>query len=220
MRQDRVAAGVLALLGVGLAANALFGPLLLGSIRFHVSHGAETQLLGGEIVSLAVAAPLALLAALLWLRGGRLGPLLAAGPALYALYNSVTFVVGGEYERYAGNSERAFPLYLALIVLGWFVALRAWTALGDVRLPTRAGRARRTLGVLLLLTGGVFALTWLGSIAPLLLGGTPAQQYRDDPTLFWTIRTLDLGFVIPAALIAGVGLLREADWAVRLGVVV
>jgi hypothetical protein len=219
MRHDR-APIALALLGVGLAANAVLGPLLLNAIRFHVSHGAETQLLGGEIVSLAIAAPLALLACVLWLRGRRFGPLLAAGPALYALYNSVTFIAGGEYSRYAGTSERAFPLYLALIVLGWFVALRVWAELTGIRLPAQAAGARRALGALLLLTGGVFALAWLGSIAPVVLGGTPSRQYLDDPALFWIIRTLDLGFVIPATLVAGVGLLRDAAWAARLGVIV
>jgi hypothetical protein len=43
------------------------------------------------------------------------------------------------------------------------------------------------------------------------------QAYREDTTLFWLVRLMDLAVVIPAALIAGVGLLRRAPWATRLG---
>ena len=98
-------------LGVGTAASAILGPLVTNMIRFHVSDNARQQLIGGEIISLCVAAPLAIAAGVLWLRREPLAPKLAIGPALYALYANVQFTVGPEYQRYPGNNEYAIPLY-------------------------------------------------------------------------------------------------------------
>src|SRR3712207_6908086 len=44
-----------------------------------------------------------------------------------------------------------------------------------------------------------------------------SQEYQADPTLFWLVKLMDLAVVIPAAFIAGVGLLRRAPWATKLG---
>jgi hypothetical protein len=46
-------------------------------------------------------------------------PALTFGPALYAVYSYLQFILGPEYSRYPGNNEAFFPLYLALIILGW-----------------------------------------------------------------------------------------------------
>jgi hypothetical protein len=56
-------------LGAGMAVNAIVGPLGLGVIESRISDNMENQLVGGEIVSLFVAAPLAVVAGVLWLRG-------------------------------------------------------------------------------------------------------------------------------------------------------
>jgi hypothetical protein len=59
-------------------------------------------------------------------------------------------------------------------------------------------------------------LAWIASVADVLNGGAVAQEYEKDQTLFWLIRLMDLGFVIPAALITAAGLLRRARWGTRL----
>ena len=89
----------LIVLGVLIAISAVLGPLVLGVVRFHVSAAAEAQLVGGEVVSLLVAAPLAIIAGLLWLRGNPLAPVLALGPSAYSLYMYVQYVVGPQYEQ-------------------------------------------------------------------------------------------------------------------------
>jgi hypothetical protein len=203
-------------LGAGTAASAILGPLVTNVIRFHVSDNARNQLIGGEIISLCVAAPLAIGAGVLWLRRKPLAPKLAIGPALYALYANVQFTIGPEYQRYAGNNEYAVPLYLTLIILGWAVALRAWNELGDEKATMPSNRLRRGLATLLIVLPLFFALTWIRGIAQ-VIGGEHPTEYLQDPTLFWLVRLMDLAFVIPAALIEGVGLLRRAAWATRLG---
>jgi hypothetical protein len=219
MKTERLIGFVLLLLGAGMAANAILGPLLLGAIRSHVSPAMENQQIGGELISLFVAAPVALLAGVLWLRGHRLAPLLAIAPALYAVYTYVTFVLGPEYSRYPGNNERAFPLYLVLIVLGWAITSGCWPAMSRERLPALSTGLRRLLAGVLLAISLLFALAWLGSLVPVLRGGALPQSYSDDRTMFWLIRLLDLAFVIPASIIAALGLLRDAAWATRLAYV-
>ena len=202
-------------LGVGTAVSVILGPLVTNVIKFHVSDNARNQLIGGEIVSLCVVAPLAVAAGVLWLRGKRVAPMLALGPALYAIYTYVQFIIGPDYQRYIGNNEQAFPLYLSLILLSWVVVVRAWSELAEAVLPVPTTGLRRGLGSTLIVLGIFFALTWARSIAD-VLSGTHLTEYRQDPTLFWLIRLMDLGFVIPAALSIGVGLLRGKQWAVRM----
>ncbi len=87
------------LLGSGIAISAVLRPLALKIVKFRTSDSIENQFVGGEIVSLTVVAPALIGAGVLWLRGYRLAPAVAIGPALYAAYTYTTVVVGQEYAR-------------------------------------------------------------------------------------------------------------------------
>jgi hypothetical protein len=218
MNDRRLTAAALWTLAGGILAATLLGPLALGVVRFRVSASAEQQLIGGEIASLALAVPVAAIAGWLWWRGSRLGPMLALGPGAYAAYMYTQYIIGPEYSRYPGNNERAFPLYLALGALGGWIAVDAWRTLGAREAAPPPHRLRRAIGWLLIVTGAVFALAWIGSIAD-VLGGSPSDDYLRDPQLFWLVRFMDLGGVIPLAVIAGAGTLRAAPWSPRATVV-
>jgi hypothetical protein len=82
-------------------------------------------------------------------------------------------------------------------------------------LPAPNSGLRRSLAGALIALALFFSLTWARSIAD-VLSGVSLVEYQQDPTLFWLIRLMDLGFVIPAALITGAGLLRDASWATRM----
>ena len=84
-------------LGGGLAASAILGPLVLKVIKFPVSANMENQVVGGDVASLALAAPASVAAGVLWWRRHRLAPALALAPSLYALYYAVSLVVGEQY---------------------------------------------------------------------------------------------------------------------------
>lgn len=206
-------------LGILMATSAMLGPLVFGLVRFHTSQTAVNQLVGGEIISLLAVAPLAIVAGILWLRDNPVAPPLGLGTAAYALYTYVQYVIGPQYERYAGNNEYWFPLYLALVVLAWMTAISAWRRLTAVPLPTLSTRIQGALGALMLVLNLLFALAWLSSINAVLTRPhtSPAwQEYELDETLFWLIRLMDLGFVIPASVVIAVGLLRRLAWATRL----
>lgn len=216
MTDNRIIAAALWFVSLGIVASAVLGPLLLDIVRFPISETMEHQLIGGEIASLLLAAPVAAIAGVLWWRGHPLAPALSLGPAAYVAYMYIQYIVGPEYSRYPGNSENAFPLYLGLIVAGWTIAVRSWAALGATRLPDMPRRLRMALGSLLVLANGIFLLAWLASLMEVYTGN-PTIEYERDPQLFWLIRLMDLGFVIPIGMATGIALLRSAPWADRAG---
>jgi hypothetical protein len=102
-------------LGFGAALVAVLGPLVTEAIRYHVSDGAANQVLDGDIAGLVLVAPMSLLAGVLVWRGHGAGPILALGPAFYALYMYMQLALGGDFFRYEGNSELYFPVFPLLI---------------------------------------------------------------------------------------------------------
>lgn len=215
MWQRRLVALGLVLLGLGTAASSLLGPLGFDVIRWRITGDMEDQLIGGDIVGLLLVAPVALVAAVLWWRGRRLAPALALGPALYGLYSYLVAILIPEYERYPGNNERFFPLYLGLTLLSWTIAAQAWSAIASAELPRLSRRTRRQLAAPLILVGGMMGLAWLGQVATVMGGHTSRTGYLDHPTGFWLIRTFDLAFVIPLGIATGVGLLRDRPPATK-----
>jgi hypothetical protein len=213
MQHTRTAGVALVALGVGMAANAVLGPLVLGVIRIRESPGMETQLLGGELTSLLLAAPLAIAAGVAWWRERPVAPFLAAGPSAYALYTYVQFVLVPDYSRYTGNNERYFFFYLGLVVIGWTTLVMACRAIA-LDTPPMNPRLGRVIGVAMLVVGTAFALAWVASIARLSNPPLPAD-YLEHPTAFWLIRLMDLGFVIPVSLATGWSLVRRSEWAGR-----
>src|ERR687898_4516 len=104
--------GYLAVTGVYAGSNG-------GGRAFGVMYSA--------LLVLALASALA--AVWLWWHGRRLAAPLSLGVGLATLYYAVASVLGPDYRRYEGNNERFFLLFLALIVLSWTLAARAWNAL-------------------------------------------------------------------------------------------
>jgi hypothetical protein len=216
MLQSRLAGYALIALGIGAAAISLLGPLALGLIDWRIAENTENQLVGQDIVGLVLVAPVAIAAGVLWLRQHRLAPVLAFGPALFSVYTFMSYVLSPDYHRYAGNNENAYPLLLAVIILGWVTAAAAWSALDRRDLPHLSGRVRKGLGIAFLLVGGLFVLTWSQQVAQVIGGSTALPEYLDDPGTFWVIKTFDLAFVMPIAIVAGIGLLRNHLLAVHV----
>lgn len=210
---DRPLAGALAAIAAGLAVVALLGPLATGVVRYPISATLESQAVGLDAVSLAVVAPLALVAAWLALRGRQLSAALALGIGAYTSYIVSQYVLGPEYVARTGNSERLFPLLLGLFVLGWAVALRGWWRLGDAGSPVRLDRV---LGRLVL---PVLAFLAFVRYVPALVDAAsdpPGDAgYLAGPTFFWTIALLDLGVFLPATAAACWGLAHGAAWRSR-----
>ena len=201
-------------LGFGAAAVSLLGPLAGDAIRYHASQGAVNQIIGGDVAALALMAPVSILAGILVWRGHLAGPVLALGPALYALYMYSQLALGGDFVRYPGNSERFFTLYLGLFIVAGAITIRAWTMLDPARLPATRRWADSTVGIFFLVVA--FFLAFGLHLPGLIDAWAPesaSSEYLADPAVFWVVKFMDLGLVVPGLVAVGVGLLRRGPWA-------
>src|SRR5690348_9901530 len=80
-----LAAGTLSLAAV-LVVNTVLGPLGTETIRYPMTGTLLHQTIGLEVVTIGLVAPLSLVAGLLAMRGHRVAPFLAFGPAAYTAY--------------------------------------------------------------------------------------------------------------------------------------
>jgi hypothetical protein len=205
---------MLGALGVALTANVLLGPLGIGLLEWRVSANGLNQTYGADGASLFLVVPAALTAAWLWRVGHRLAAPLALGVGLATLYYAIAETLGGDYLRYPGNNERFFLLFLALIILSWTIAVRAWSTL-DAEPPVPARWLLRGFGSVCILASGLLGLAWTAQLMPIALSGAVGPEYLDSPSAFWTIRIVDLGFITPIALWTGVGLWRGQAVAIK-----
>ena len=211
--RPRLLPATLAAIALGLAAVAVLGPLVTGLVDYRVTETLTNQTIGLDAASLVLAAPLALVAAVLVLRGNDAGAALALGIGAYVAYMFVQYILGPDYAGLPGNNERLFPLALLLFTAGWGSALAAWTSLDVDRLP-RAPRRDRLVGRAIL---PVLALAAFGRYVPQLLdwmSSSPSDEgYLAGPSFSWAIALLDLGVFLPATVATCVGLVRHAPWA-------
>jgi hypothetical protein len=198
----------IALLGLAaaLTVNSLLGPFVADAIRYPWSASMQSQAVGLEAFSLFVVAPLCVLAGILALRGHAAAPLVAFGPAAYAAYMFLQYVVGPEYPYYPG----VLPLHLGVFVLGAGTAVAAWAAVG--RVPQLGRRSERRYAVLLLVLAAFIVSRYLPALFAAFRGDPLAAEFRDDVSMYWSILLLDLGIVVPATVATAVALARGAGW--------
>jgi hypothetical protein len=197
--------GVLLLvLGAVLVLNTVLGPLVTGVVDYPIAETVRNQLIGLELVSVALVAPLCVVAGVLALRGHRAAGVLGFGPAAYTAYMFVQYVLGPEYHTYTV----AALFQVAIFGLGGAVALLAWTGTDAARLPVLTRARERAYGVLLLALAAFVATRY--TVALTGAGEPIAAEFAESPTFYWSIVLLDLGVVVPATAVAGVALIRGA----------
>jgi hypothetical protein len=206
-------------LGGALAAAALLGPLVLGVIEWRISANSLNQTYGADGAALVLLVPAGWLAAWFAWRGRPVAAPLAFGVGLAALYYGVASVLGADYVQYPGNNERFFLLFLAIIVLAWVLGVWGWAAMAAD--PPRPGRLTSRATAIVFVAGGLaIGAAWLVQLATIAVNGAlvePAdvRAYAESPTAFWVVRIVDLGFIVPLAVWAGVGLWRGVPTAAK-----
>ncbi|MFW6074832.1 MAG: hypothetical protein ACOC9Y_04505, partial [Chloroflexota bacterium] len=203
------------LLAIGLSTIAVLGPLGFGAIQWRISENMERQLLAIDAVALFVVAPVAAVAGVLWLRGQRIAPVVAMGPAVYAVYFLFQDILTPEYLRYEGNNEQYFPLVYAVLLLGVIVAVAAWSSIDASTVPEPGRRLRLLAAWLFIGFGMLLALGWAAWIAEIIQGNIDQVEYQEHPAGSWLVKTMDLVFLVPAAIATGIGLLRRSRVAFK-----
>ena len=199
---------LLALAGA-LVANTALGPLVAGVVSYPVSGPLLDQLLGLELVTVLVVAPMAAGAAALLRRGRAVAPFLGVGAGSYTAYMFAQYVLGPGYTTY----RPVVLLHLGIFVLGVTVLTWSWLVAMRTPVPAIGRRPRRWYGALLL---GLAAFV-LARYLPVLVGAASSTPLPHElaaaPGFYWSIVLLDLGLVVPVTVASGVGVLRGSRTA-------
>jgi hypothetical protein len=130
--------------------------------------------------------------------------LLAFGPAAYTLYMFVQYVLGPEYGEY-----RAITLFhVGLVTLSAGLTLWAWALSRTETLPVRSPRTERLYGAVLLGLALFVVSRYAAAVAGSFVPTEIPAEFAAARTFYWSIYLLDLGVVVPGAVVGAVALLR------------
>jgi hypothetical protein len=171
-----------------------------------ISMAAQQQ--GNDLVSLVVGLPLLAISTWLAFRGSLRGRLLLTGTLGFFLYTYMSMSMLTAYNA-------LFLVYVALFSLSLCAFILSMMSFDLAHLPrhfsTRLPRA--WIAALMFFVGGFLLLAWLGRIVPpLLQNQTPPLE--NTTTL--VIQAMDLGLIVPLAILSGVLLLRRSPWGYLL----
>lgn len=166
---------------------------------------------GNDIVTLAVGLPLLAVSTLLAFRGSLRGRLLLTGILGFFLYTYMSMSMLTSFNT-------LFLVYVALFALSLYAFILSIMSFDLVELPRHFSERlpRGWIAGLLFVIGGFLSLAWLGKIAPPLLQNlTPALEN----TTTFVIQAMDLGLIVPLAILAGILLLRRNAWGYLLAAI-
>lgn len=209
--------GILALV---TALAGLFWPVAGSPVTFTSLHGMAVEMYGQSLyrydslfsgaafrgtdaVTLILGLPLLILGAMLYRRGSLRGGLLLGGTLAYFLYNGVSMAFGAAYNS-------LFLLYTALFSASLFAFVLSLASIDLDALPAHVSEhmPRRGIAVFLFVAGLLTSVVWLSDILVSLTQGRVPELLAGYTTMVTYV--IDLGVIVPAALLSGFLLLRRA----------
>lgn len=166
-----------------------------------------------DVVTLFLGIPLLATSLFLYLRGSLRGHLLLAGTLGYFLYTYASMAFNTAYNA-------LFLVYVALFSASLFAFVLALASIDMQALPGHLSPhlPRRSIAGFLFAVGLFLLLMWLGLIVPPLTEGRAPQGLESTTTL--VIQVLDLGVIVPVAVLAGALLLRRVPLGYLLASIV
>ncbi|MCA1011410.1 hypothetical protein [Halobacillus halophilus] len=176
------------------------------------SVSAAAQVIAQDWVTLLLGLPL-LWFSLHWARRGSIkGRILLAGTIGYFLYTYASYALLLMYNDF-------FLLYVILLSASFFAFTLTMMSFDYEKLHQSFDAAvpvKTIAGFLFFLAILLLAL-WLGRILPAIIQDTPPVGLEHYTTLI--IQVLDLGFIVPAAILSGVLVLRRKAFGYLLGTI-
>ena len=171
-----------------------------------VSSAAQQQ--GNDIVALFVALPLLVVSSVMAFRGSLRGQLLLTGTIGFFLYTYMSMSMLTMFNT-------LFLVYVALFSLSLYAFILCMMSFDLDTLPQHFSDKlpRGWIAILLFLIGGFLTIAWLGKVLPPILQNTP--PVLDNATTF-VIQAMDLGLIVPLAVLSGILLLRRSAWGYLL----
>lgn len=166
------------------------------------------QAQANDLVTLLVGVPMLAISSWLALRGSLRGQLLLTGTVGFFLYTYLSVSMLASFNA-------LFLMYVAICALSFYAFVLSMMSFDLKTLPDhfQAHLPRRWIAGLLFLMAAFLALLWLGTIlSPLLQNETAAL----DNTTTFVIQAMDLIWIVPGAILAGILLLRRNAWGYLL----
>jgi hypothetical protein len=171
-----------------------------------VSSAAQAK--ANDFVTLVLGLPLLAISSWLAFRGSLRGQLLMTGTLGFFLYTYVSMTFLAAFNA-------LFLVYTALYSLSLFAFVLSMMSFDLETLPARFSERlpRGWIAGLLFTVAGFLLLAWLGRILPpIFQGGTPLLENATT----MVIQAMDLGVILPLAVLSGVLLLRRSAWGFLL----
>jgi hypothetical protein len=172
-------------------------------VYYHDTPFAAAGARGTDVVTLFLVLPLLAVSFWLYRRGSLRGGFLLAGTLAYLLYYGASRGLATAYNN-------LFLVYIALFSASFFAFALALTAIDLEALPTRVSPRlpRGGMAVSMFVAGLGTAFIWLSDAVSALIENRAPDALGPHTTV--VTYTLDVGIIVPAALLAGILLLRRA----------
>jgi hypothetical protein len=169
------------------------------------------QGVGQDVVDLAIAGPALAIAALFALRGGRRARIVTAGLLLYTSYSFAIYA-------FAVHFNALFLVYCTVLGGSTFAFVAITRALCRDAPLTWFGESApvRATVVTLLAIAGAFGALWLAQLVPALLRGSDPAGLAETGLIVNPVHVLDLALVLPAMIVAAMGLRRNQPLGIVL----
>lgn len=201
-----------------------------GGRTFTTIHGETVQIYGSGLyandsvsvvaqgvaqdwVTLLMGIPLLIVSLVFANKGSFRGRIVLTGTLGYFWYSFMTYT-------FLWNYNSLFLVYVALVVASMYAFILALLSFDVAAVPAhfKANFPRRFMGVLQICIGAALCMLWLGRIVPGLLAGEPPVGLDHYTTL--PIQAMDLGFIVPAAILSGILVLRRRPFGYLLTAVI
>jgi hypothetical protein len=179
----------------------------------HDSVSMAAQAIAQDYVTLFLGVPLLLLSFYMYRKGFLKGSLLLTGTLGYFLYTYASYSFLSMYNS-------MFLTYVALMSASFFAFILMMMSFDVEKLPLFFSEKLpvKFLGGFLLFVSFVFGMMWTGKLGFPLLNNTPPADLQHYTT--FVIQALDLGFVVPAGLLAGILLMMRKPFGYLLAPVI
>ena len=172
-----------------------------------------SQGIAQDVVTIILGIPLLVISLFLARKGSIKGRLLLTGTLGYFLYTYVSYAFLWMYNPF-------FLIYVILMSASFFAFVLCMMSFDIQKLSSCFGEKLpvRFLGGFSIFVAVTIALMWLGRIVPPLISHTIPAGLEHYTTL--VIQAMDLGFIVPVAMISGILLMKKRPFGYLLASVI
>ena len=167
------------------------------------------QMMGQDLISLIICVPILFLSLYLIFRDSMKGQLLWMGTIFYFLYTYASMSFLASYNQ-------MFLVYVAIFSLSLYTFVYGLLSLDVKKIKNSfsPGATNKIAGAFTILMATMLSLMWLSMIIESLSTGIAPASLEKYITM--GIQALDLGVLVPAAIISSVLLLKDRSWGYAL----